>query len=882
MPPRAKRKLGYNWRARQSLSETCDRSSKKEGEGEDPNALILPPKPKKSLKVTGAATSKRKRLGCKQKKRLLKILEAKEKKTKRAELLTELSSLSLPSSQHPFLLPSTSLSSSRPPAGPLGSMPHSGSEISGSVSGWRVRRRRRKRRQLRAEKEVWSPHKVTSHLEVVGDEEEEEEEEGVQMIEMEVEGAEREGPEGEEEEVEEEKVREERTVTGEEANVAVETGVRERRVAVFVQLKRPGDVQEVRAQLPVVAEEGRIMESVSGSPVTVLCGETGSGKTTQLPQFLYEHGYTLPNGPCGGGMIGVTEPRRVAAVSMSHRVAYEMGLSQRQVSYQIRYEGNTTEDTVIKFMTDGVLLREIEQDLLLQRYSVVVVDEAHERSVFTDILLGLLSRIIPLREKSGRPLKLVVMSATLRVEDFTSNPLLFPSPPPTLSVESRQFPVTVHFSRRTPTSYVREAYLKTCKIHRRLPPGHVLVFLTGQREVLRLCRMLKDTFPCTQSTGEEREEGGGRERRRRGDVDLDKYPLLPEVDRTECEDEEGEEEGEETDWKAEVSAHDKQLPMLVLPLYSLLPPEKQAEVFRPVSEGVRLCVVATNVAETSITIPHVKYVVDTGKVKRRYYDKVTGISTFRVEWVSQASANQRAGRAGRTQPGHCYRLYSSAVFQNQFSQFSQPEICSRPVDDLVLQMKALGIERVAHFPFPTPPSPEALQAAEMILEGLGALSSDGRLTDLGRTMSRFPVSPRYGKMLAVGHQYNCLPHIISLVAALSVKELVVQTDHSWRKGEEEGRGEGGVRWSGLAALRRLCAGKVSSVSQSALAGTTWLVVGRVPSPGGPWTAADSRGSMEPLQRENRVLCQDWTPATSHAGGDQAQTTTHKLRQHDLP
>jgi HrpA-like RNA helicase len=204
------------------------------------------------------------------------------------------------------------------------------------------------------------------------------------------------------------------------------------------------------------------------------------------------------------------------------------------------------------------------------------------------------------------------------------------------------------------------------------------------------------------------------------------------------------------------------------------------------------------------------------------------------------------------------------------------------VDDLVLQMKALGIERVAHFPFPTPPSPEALQAAEMILEGLGALSSDGRLTDLGRTMSRFPVSPRYGKMLAVGHQYNCLPHIISLVAALSVKELVVQTDHSWRKGEEEGRGEGGVRWSGLAALRRLCAGKVSSVSQSALAGTTWLVVGRVPSPGGPWTAADSRGSMEPLQRENRVLCQDWTPATSHAGGDQAQTTTHKLRQHDLP
>nr|pir hypothetical protein - fruit fly (Drosophila melanogaster) [Drosophila melanogaster] len=238
-------------------------------------------------------------------------------------------------------------------------------------------------------------------------------------------------------------------------------------------------------------------------------GETGSGKTTQLPQFLYEAGYAQHK------MIGVTEPRRVAAIAMSKRVAHEMNCRRAEVSYLIRFEGNVTPATRIKFMTDGVLLKEIETDFLLSKYSVMILDEAHERSVYTDILVGLLSRIVPLRHKRGQPLKLIIMSAT----------------------------------------------------------GGILIFVTGQQEVN--------------------------------------------------------------------------------PLYSLLSSEKQNRIFLPVPDGCRLCVVSTNVAETSLTIPHIKYVVDCGRQKTRLYDKLTGVSAFVVTYTSKASADQRAGRAGRISAGHC-------------------------------------------------------------------------------------------------------------------------------------------------------------------------------------------------------------------------------------
>uniref|UniRef100_A0A8C1NHA2 Activating signal cointegrator 1 complex subunit 3 n=1 Tax=Cyprinus carpio TaxID=7962 RepID=A0A8C1NHA2_CYPCA len=589
------------------------------------------------------------------------------------------------------------------------------------------------------------------------------------------------------------------------------------------------ELQEARLRLPILAEEQVIMEAVRENECVVLCGETGSGKTTQVPQFLYEAGYAS-----SGGIIGVTEPRRVAAISMSHRVATEMNLPSGVVSYQIRYEGNVTENTKIKFMTDGVLLKEIQKDFLLQKYRVVIIDEAHERSVYTDILIGLLSRIVPLRNKKGLPMKLIIMSATLRVEDFTENKRLFRTPPPVIKVEARQFAVTVHFNKRTPVdNYTGEAFRKICKIHRMLPPGGILVFLTGQAEVHSVCRRLRKAFPYRPHREHTEDLKKAKRAKKKKNmslprINLDSYSALPA--------DEGDEDrqagidddyNEGSDLELELGDHpdkekaDPSIPLYVLPLYSLLAPELQAKVFHPPPAGARLCVIATNVAETSLTIPGVKYVVDCGRVKKRFYDRVTGVSSFKVTWISQASANQRAGRAGRTEPGHCYRLYSSAVF-GDFSLFSEAEITRRPVDDLVLQMKDLNIEKVVNFPFPTPPSSEALISAEQLLISLGALEEPPRhgrltclarlscpITPLGRAMAAFPVAPRYAKMLALGRQQGCMPYIITIVAAMTVREIF--EDYDRPAGSEEENTKMAGKKARSVQMRRLWAGQGQSV-----------------------------------------------------------------------
>lgn len=580
---------------------------------------------------------------------------------------------------------------------------------------------------------------------------------------------------------------------------------------VFVPVDRTDEVQSARLRLPILAEEQQVMELINEHPIVIVAGETGSGKTTQLPQFLYEAGYARNK------MIGITEPRRVAAIAMSKRVAHEMNLPQSEVSYLIRFEGNVTPATRIKFMTDGVLLKEIESDFLLSKYSVIVLDEAHERSVYTDILVGLLSRIVPLRHKRGNPLKLIIMSATLRVSDFTKNARLFKVPPPLIKVEARQFPVTVHFQKYTPDDYVPEAYRKTIKIHSQLPEGGILIFVTGQQEVNHLVRKLRDTFPykAAKEKETEKEQQPEKEQDQQPEeeqefdmkrvirnirkskkkfltqislpkINLDDYKLPgddTEADMHEADDSELEMELEHVDLVEDHLQSATKQPLWVLPLYSLLSSEKQNRIFEPVPEGCRLCVVSTNVAETSLTIPHIKYVVDCGRQKTRLYDKLTGVSAFVVTHTSKASADQRAGRAGRVSAGHCYRLYSSAVYYDLFPEFSQPDIQQKPVDDLMLQMRCMGIDRVVHFPFPTPPNQLQLQAAEQRLSVLGALEArEGgqedtppAITKLGRVISRFPVAPRFGKMLALSNQQQLLPYTVCLVAALSVQELLIET-----------------------------------------------------------------------------------------------------------
>ncbi|XP_060218444.1 ATP-dependent RNA helicase DEAH13-like [Lycium barbarum] len=631
-----------------------------------------------------------------------------------------------------------------------------------------------------------------------------------------------------------------------------------------VHVSRPKEVENNRSDLPIVMMEQEIMEAINDNTCVIVCGETGCGKTTQVPQFLYEAGYGTNHSNGRGGIIGVTQPRRVAVLATAKRVAFELGLRLgKEVGFQVRHDRRIGDNCSIKFMTDGILLRELQNDFLLRRYSILILDEAHERSLNTDILIGMLSRIVRERQKeyeeqqkkllSGQtispeervyPLKLVLMSATLRVEDFISGRKIFCDPPPVMEVPTRQYPVTVHFSKRTEmVDYVGQAYKKILSIHKRLPPGGILVFVTGQREVEYLCQKLRkaskeiveraskennelslvsegnaitekvdkeisEAFDVERSSvneiterfntydedhGESYEDDSEVSYDSADDSDLDVYsddagllnPKSPSSDgkldvlgeegslaslkaafealagkRTSEPDSCGKElvpiteegaasnESEPLLSKVRIGANGTCAgPMCVLPLYAMLPASAQLRVFDEVKEGERLIVVATNVAETSLTIPGIKYVVDTGREKVKKYNSSNGMEAYEIQFISKASAAQRAGRAGRTGPGHCYRLYSSAVFNDMFFDFSNAEILKVPVDGVVLLLKSMHIDKVANFPFPTPPEPTALVEAERCLKVLEALDSNGRLTPLGKAMAQYPMSPRHSRML---------------------------------------------------------------------------------------------------------------------------------------
>ncbi|KAH9901974.1 P-loop containing nucleoside triphosphate hydrolase protein [Xylariomycetidae sp. FL2044] len=554
------------------------------------------------------------------------------------------------------------------------------------------------------------------------------------------------------------------------------------RKAYSVAVQRTPDIQHARLQLPVVGEEQKIMEAIHNNHVVIICGATGSGKTTQVPQFLFEAGYGSPNSPTPG-MIGVTQPRKVAAVSMSKRVGQELGDHSDKVAYQIRFEGTTDEKTAVKFMTDGVLLREVSNDIALRKYSAVIIDEAHERSVNTDILIGMLSRVVSLREEMSKedhqvaPLKLIIMSATLRVDDLTKNPVLFPTPPPILDVEGRQYGVTVHFSRLTKHDYVDEAFKKIMRGHRKLPPGGFLVFLTGHDEISRLSKKLRlasgglnpAPYPKVRISANdaplETEDIDLGETNDTGNEFSDELGFIDDAEAEEDEDDAMFDVSEETGTGP--------LKMHILPLYSLLPTSAQMRVFEEPPEGSRAIILATNVAETSLTIPGTRYVFDCGRSKERKYNPETGVQTYEVGWISKASANQRSGRAGRTGPGHCYRLYSSAVYERDLPEFADPELLRMPIEGIVLQLKAMRLRNVVNFPFPTPPDRSSLAKAEKLLQYLSAITPNGEATQIGSTMAKFPLPPRFARILLVGHLHDCLPYTVALVAGLSVPEIFV-------------------------------------------------------------------------------------------------------------
>ncbi|KAH9719040.1 ATP-dependent rna helicase dhx37-related [Citrus sinensis] len=638
---------------------------------------------------------------------------------------------------------------------------------------------------------------------------------------------------------------------------------------IVVHVSRPNEVETNRKDLPIVMMEQEIMEAVNDNSAVIICGETGCGKTTQVPQVGL-------NDACRSGRIGVTQPRRVAVLATAKRVAFELGLHLgKEVGFQVRHDKKIGDSCSIKFMTDGILLRELKYDVLLRQYSVIILDEAHERSLNTDILIGMLSRIIQPRQVlyekqqqllcSGQciqpkdrvfPLKLILMSATLRVEDFISGGRLFRNPP-IIEVPTRQFPVTVHFSKRTEiVDYIGQAYKKVMSIHKRLPQGGILVFVTGQREVEYLCSKLRKASKQLLVNSSKENKGNqvvaDSEPNATKDINMKEineafeiqgYSTEQQTDRFSSYDEDQFDiddneldalSDSETESETEILGEDEKLveqkcPMdgddpvdvlkenwslgslklafealsgknasgpssqmklstpaipeqctelpptptpeqcpelsspdvekmgdnkragvgalCVLPLYAMLPAAAQLRVFEDVKEGERLVVVSTNVAETSLTIPGIKYVVDTGREKVKKYNSANGIESYEIQWISKASAAQRAGRAGRTAPGHCYRLYSSAVFNNILPDFSCAEISKVPVDGVVLLMKSMNIDKVSNFPFPTPPEATALVEAERCLKALEALDSNGRLTALGKAMAHYPMSPRHSRML---------------------------------------------------------------------------------------------------------------------------------------
>ncbi|KAK3698389.1 putative ATP-dependent RNA helicase DHR1 [Vermiconidia calcicola] len=585
--------------------------------------------------------------------------------------------------------------------------------------------------------------------------------------------------------------------------------------AYAITIPRSEEVQAARLELPVVQEEQKIMEAINANPVVVVCGATGSGKTTQVPQMLLENGYasSISNAkgtavqqdapPQSRGMIGVTQPRRVAATSVATRVSNEFGVEcGKCVAHQVRYDTNVGKDTAIKFMTDGILLREIQQDFILSKYSVVVLDEAHERSVNTDLLIGLLSRIVALRAELAEesqdkhyPLKLIIMSATLSqgVDSFLQNTRLWNKlggPPPIIEAEGRQFPVTVHFARKTRRDYVSEIVDKVARGHRKLPPGGMLVFLTGLQEISDVAKRLRGKI------------GGSTLAAGRIDADADDYEDGVGVGREANDYLEGEEDASDSDSDAEIRLNNENherdaefdvedlepdrrssttsaralLKPHILPLYAALPAAQQLRVFQPPpSESHRSIILATNVAETSLTIPGIRYVFDSGRVKEKRYNTSTGVQTFEVDWISKASAEQRKGRAGRTGPGHVWRLYSSAVYEEFFAEETVPEILRTPLESTVLQLKAMEIENVVHFPFPTALKPVMLEHAELLLRNLGAIEvgNGGVVSKTGKDIMRFPVSPRFGKMLMLARSNRVVAHAVALVAALAVGDLTI-------------------------------------------------------------------------------------------------------------
>lgn len=483
----------------------------------------------------------------------------------------------------------------------------------------------------------------------------------------------------------------------------------DRRPAPEPRLERDPPPLHYPEDLPVSAHREQLAQAINENRVVIVCGETGSGKTTQLPKICLELGRGRR------GMIAHTQPRRLAATSVAKRIAEELKTELGDwVGYQIRFSDRSGPSVAVKLMTDGILLAETQRDPLLRRYDTIIVDEAHERSLNIDFLLGFLKGLLEKR----RDLKLIITSATIDADRFAKHFAMAGKPAPVIEVSGRLYPVEIryrpvqrdkdeeaHRGSRDEERDLIDAVVEGVDECARHGPGDVLVFLPGEREIRESVEALRKHHP----PGTE-----------------------------------------------------------VLPLYARLSQAEQERIFRPQS-NLRRIVLATNVAETSLTVPGIRYVVDSGLARVKRYSWRNKVEQLRIEPISQASANQRAGRCGRIGPGICLRLYDEADFKAR-PPFTDPEVLRSSLASVILRMKALRLDDIEAFPFVDAPAGRAVADGYQQLQELGALDENNRLTAVGQELARLPVDPRVARMILAAREQHCLSEMLVIAAALSVQD----------------------------------------------------------------------------------------------------------------
>src|SRR4051812_4884490 len=450
-------------------------------------------------------------------------------------------------------------------------------------------------------------------------------------------------------------------------------------------------------ELPVVARRDEIARAIEANQVVIVCGETGSGKTTQLPKIALDAGRGI------NGLIGHTQPRRIAARSVAMRIASELNTNVgHAVGYKIRFGDHVSEHTYIKLMTDGILLAEIQRDRLLRQYDTLIIDEAHERSLNIDFLIGYLRQILPKRPD----LKLIITSATIDPQRFSRH---F-NDAPIIEVSGRTYPVETRYRPLQSDDPEEEDIEQIDGIVHAVDElshegnGDVLVFLSGEREIREAAEALRAHHPAS------------------------------------------------TD---------------ILPLFARLSNEEQMRIFQP--HDRRRIVLATNVAETSLTVPGIRYVVDPGLARISRYTPRSKVQRLPIEKISQASADQRKGRCGRVAEGICIRLYSEEDFLSR-ARFTEPEILRTNLASVILQMKAFGLGEVERFPFIEPPDGRQIRDGYLTLHEIGAVDEQNRLTDVGRQLARLPVDPRIARMVLAAKDENVEREVLIIAAALSVQD----------------------------------------------------------------------------------------------------------------